>query len=585
MPGDLLKLVTQEIAIKGQADDFLTSVLGICTKYESAEPGEGFWSDHWTYNLDLVESYLNLYPEKLKELFLDKKIFNFFLNDFYVLPRDERYILTPAGVRQYHSLAEHDKEVKARAKEYKLRVKDGHGDVYTTNLLVKLACVLANKAASLDPSGIGIEMEANKPNWYDALNGLPGLLGSSISETFEVKRFAVFVKEAIQQLRLDAQVTVMVFEELADFIQGLTHVLSTEQDPLKYWQKSNDLKEHYRHSIRYGIKGQEKPLHAVEIKKFIDGIIERCDAGIEKARYGNGLFATYFYHEVTGYDLLDKSHHGEHHVRAKTFKRHDLPLFLEGFVHAMRTMDSSLEAQDLYKAVRSSKLFDRKLGMYKVNADLSKESDEIGRTRIFPAGWLENESVWLHMEYKYFLELLRSGLAKEFFKEIHAAMIPFLDPVIYGRSILQNSSFIASSAHEDKNLHGQGFVARLSGSTAEFLHMWLVMNMGLNPFALDDQGQLTLKFDPLLPSWLFTKKAQGEFPARTYSFKLFSKIMVTYHNPKLKDTFGPQGVKAQKIVLTYPNAKSVEIAGGVLGESHALDVREGKLISIDVYFN
>jgi len=43
---------------------------------------------------------------------------------------------------------------------------------------------LANKAASLDPSGIGIEMEANKPNWYDSLNGLPGLLGSSISETF-----------------------------------------------------------------------------------------------------------------------------------------------------------------------------------------------------------------------------------------------------------------------------------------------------------------------------------------------------------------------------------------------------------------
>ena len=66
--------------------------------------------------------------------------------------------------------------------------------------------------------------------------------------------------------------------------------------------------------------------------------------------------------------------------------------------------------------------------MYKVNADLSKESDEIGRTRIFPAGWLENESVWLHMEYKYFLELLRCGLAKEFFTEIHGAC-PIFGPV------------------------------------------------------------------------------------------------------------------------------------------------------------
>jgi len=443
MPGDLLSLVAREIPIKGRADDFLTRVLGSCAKYESAEPGEGFWSDHWTYNLDLVESYLNLYPENLRELFWDRKIFNFFLNDFYVLPREARLLLTPAGVRQYHSIAEHDQEVNAKSKGYKLRVKDGQGEIYTTNLLVKLICLLANKAASLDPSGIGIEMEANKPNWYDALNGLPGLLGSSISETFEVKRFAVFVNGTIQSLKLDGQTPVMVFEELADFIQGLASILSTETDPLKYWQKSNDLKERFRQTIRYGIKGQEKSLTVADIRKFLDGIIERCDAGIGQARYDNGLFATYFYHEVTAYDLLDKSHHGQHHVRATAFKRHDLPLFLEGFVHALRAEKNSSEVNALYKAVRSSQLFDRKLGMYKVNADLSQESDEIGRTHIFPAGWLENESVWLHMEYKYLLELLRRGLAPEFFAEIHVALVPFLDPMTYGRSILQNSSFIA----------------------------------------------------------------------------------------------------------------------------------------------
>jgi len=584
MPGGLLKLVTREISIQAQADDFLTYVLGLCAKHESADPGEGFWSDHWTYNLDLMQSYLSLYPEKLKELFWEKKVFNFFLSDFYVLPREARYYLTPAGVRQYHSLAEHDKQVQARPKGYKLRGKDGHGEIYTTTLLVKLVCLLANKAASLDPSGIGIEMEANKPNWYDALNGLPGLLGSSISETFEVKRFAVFVKEALEKIKLDNQATCAVFEELADFVQGLSHVLSTEADPLKYWQKSNDLKEHYRHSIRYGIKGQEKALTIAEIKKFLEGIVERCNAGILKAKYSNDLFATYFYHEVTEYDLLDKSHHGEHHVRANAFKRHDLPLFLEGFVHALRTGSNAQEAGSLYKAVKSSKVYDRKLGMYKVNTDLSKESDEIGRTRIFPAGWLENESIWLHMEYKYLLELLRGGLAQAFFNEAKGILIPFLNPVKYGRSILQNSSFIVSSAHEDKKLHGQGFVARLSGSTAEFIHMWLLMNLGLNPFQLDDQGRLTLRFDPLLPSWLFTHQADGSFPARSYSFKLFAKILVTYHNPRLKDTFGPQAVKAQKIVLTYPNRKTLEIAGGLLGESYAMDVREGKVKTIDVYF-
>jgi len=585
MPGDLLNLVTREIPINGKAEDFLTRILGACTKAELAEPGEGFWTDHWTYNLDLVESYLRLYPEKLKELLLEGKIFHFFLNDFYVLPRDKRFVLTPAGVRQYHSLAEEDSEVHAKAIEYKLRSKNGSGAVYTTNLLVKLICLLANKAASLDPSGIGIEMEANKPGWYDALNGLPGLLGSSICETFELKRCTCFLKDSIDQLRLDNQAPHMVFEELADLIQGLMHVLSTENDPLKYWQKSNDLKEHYRQNIRFGIKGQEKPLTTAEIKKFLNGVIEKCDAGISRAKYDNGLFATYFYHEVTKYDLLDKSHHGQHHVRPQAFKRHDLPLFLEGFVHALRVLGSSKEAKSLYKAVRSSQLYDRELGMYKVNADLSKESDEIGRTRIFPAGWLENGSVWLHMEYKYFLELLRCGLTEEFFAQIHGALVPFLDPQMYGRSILQNSSFIVSSAHEDKNLHGQGFVARLSGSTAEFLHLWLIMNLGEKPFALDHQNRLTLSFNPILPSWLFTGKAEDQFAAHTYSFKLFTKIMVTYHNPRLKDTFGPKGVGPKKIVLAYPDRKSIEITGGVLGESHALDVREGVVNRIDIFLD
>ncbi len=584
-PGDLLKLVIREIPIKGKIDQFMTRVLGLCDKYESAEPGEGFWTDHWTYNLDLLESYLSLYPEKLREILLERKVFNFFLNDLYVLPRECRYVLTTEGVRQFHSLAEHDKEVKAKAKGYKLRVKEGHGDVYSTFLLVKLLCLLANKTASLDPSGIGIEMEANRPNWYDSLNGLPGLLGSSISETFELKRFAIFVKKSLQELNLEGQASFLAFEELVDFIEGLGSVLSLEIDPLKYWQKSNDLKEHFRQTVRYGIKGHEKPLTLGSIKKFLDGIIERCDAGIYNAKKNNGLFATYFYHEVTDFDLLEKSSQGDHHVRAKAFVRHELPLFLEGFVHALRTENNAQEARSLYKAVRSSELFDRELGMYKLNASLSKESFAIGRTRIFPPGWLENGSIWLHMEYKYIFELLKGGLVQEFYNEIKGVLVPFMDPARYGRSILQNSSFIVSSAHEDKNLHGQGFVARLSGSTAEFLNMWLVMNMGTRPFALDEGGHLTLTFKPLLPSWLFTSRPKDGTGPGTYIFKLLAKTIVTYHNPRLKDTFGSQAVKPQKIVLSYPHAKKVEIAGEILKEAHALDVREGKIERIDVFLN
>ena len=94
----------------------------------------------------------------------------------------------------------------------------------------------------------------------------------------------------------------------------------------------------------------------------------------------------------------------------------------------------------LARRVRESALYDRELGMYKVNESLAGVSLEAGRAVAFSPGWLENESIWLHMEYKYFLELLKSGLYEEFAQAFRAA-VPFLDPERYGRSPLENVSF------------------------------------------------------------------------------------------------------------------------------------------------
>ena len=69
-----------------------------------------------------------------------------------------------------------------------VRTAQGQGEIYRTTLACKMLSLIVNKLASLDPEGVGVEMEADKPNWYDALNGLPGILGSSISETLEIKR-------------------------------------------------------------------------------------------------------------------------------------------------------------------------------------------------------------------------------------------------------------------------------------------------------------------------------------------------------------------------------------------------------------
>ncbi len=62
--------------------------------------------------------------------------------------------------------------------------------------------------------------------------------------------------------------------------------------------------------------------------------------------------------------------------------------------------------------------------MYKVNASLTDQPHDIGRARAFTPGWLENESIWLHMEYKYLLEVLKAELYQEFFEDFKECIDP-----------------------------------------------------------------------------------------------------------------------------------------------------------------
>ncbi|MCX5681015.1 MAG: hypothetical protein NT079_01825, partial [Candidatus Omnitrophica bacterium] len=582
--------------LKTTPKDFILKALSFCTATEIAEHGEGFWIDHWTYNLDLVESYLSVFPERLAELLLEKKVFTFYHNSFYVLPRHQRYILTSRGPRQYHSVARMSDEMLETKVDNNLRVTNGRGNVCTTHLLAKFICLVANKASSLDPSGIGIEMEADKPGWYDALNGLPGLLGSSTCETIELKRFCLFLLESFNKMRISDHETFEIFEELYVFVKKLTNVLRDEPDPFLYWEKSNQAKEYYRLSVIKGIGGREKKISVEEIKKFLTLIIRKTDKAIKLATDKKGCIATYFSHEIIRYKKLKSvNQHEMPFVTPLAFKRHALPLFLEGFVHAFRVEKDKARAKKLYAKVRASELFDQKLKMYRVNADISKESSEIGRARIFPAGWLENQSIWVHMEYKFLLELLRTGLCKEFYENLPHTLIPFLNPQQYGRSILENSSFIASSAHEDPEIHGRGYVARLSGSTAEFLHMWLLMNMGQQPFYLDGKRKLNLAFKPMISKNLFTQKAARfrflnknsqwemvDVPKNTYAFNFMASTLVVYHNPKRIDTFDPQAT-IKKITCVYYTGKKVEIIGGMIPSPYAQEVREGAVKRIDAF--
>jgi hypothetical protein len=456
---------------------------------------------------------------------------------------------------------------------HSMRTDFGKGDIYRTTVINKLVCLLANKMSSLDPFGTGIEMEADKPNWYDALNGLPALFGSSTCETFELKRLCAFIKSVVLTAKPER---IHLSEEIHGFLLGLSALIrenlsSDAQDrDHEYWDKSYSLKEEYRRKTKFGFSGKEGEMTGQELVSIADSCIKKIDLGLAKAR-SKDIYISYFINEVADYEMEGVS------VKPVKFRQIPVVPFLEGQVHALRLADDVCEARRLYNGTRKSALFDQKLKMYKVTAPLSSMPEEVGRCRAFTPGWLESESIWLHMEYKYMLEVLEKGLIDEFYADLKNVLIPFQKPERYGRSILENSSFLVSSAFPYPEMHGNGFVARLSGSTVEFLNMWLVMNLGKQPFTLNDKGELNLKFSPLLAGWLFGVKDKA------YSFTFLAEIKVIYHNQKRKDTFGKNGVSVKKIVLNDLSGKPVEIDSDTIPHPYASQVRNRQTKAIDIY--
>jgi len=564
-----------------------------CVTIYDAEHGEGYWIDHWTYNLDLVESFLGIYPERLKEIFLDKKEFTFYDNVFCVKPRSARYLLKSEGVvRQYHSL-EHEARkahlIKQRPSDpHLMRTNNGEGDIYKTTLLVKMLCIAANKISSLDPYGIGIEMEADKPGWCDSMNGLPGLCGSSTPEVFELKRQAAFILDSLDKTGIGNTYNIDLPAELCDFIKNLGIIAGEKLGDFDYWDKSNSLKEDYRNKTKFGFSGAEKSLNAGELKEIMNSFLLKLNSAIKKAYDPvKKAYVTYFINEVSKYELLGRQDpvKGLPLVKPTAFKSVRLPLFLEGPVRALKVEPDTEKAKALYASLKKTKIYDAKLKMYKINESLKDVSKEAGRSSIFTPGWLENESIWLHMEYKYLLEILKKGLYKEFFDEFKNVLVPFQKPDRYERSIFENSSFIVSSAFPDAGMHGRGFVARLSGSTAEMVNIWLVMSAGTKPFFVDGKGELNLKFEPILPSWLFTKNAGRGFPKNTYAFKFLGKTLVVYHNPKMRDTAGKDSVKINSITLEYDDGRKIDMQKDIIGPPYSFNARDGKIKRIDAYLS
>lgn len=569
-PGGLLKAIeNRAVPLDMPPVEFLNRALRTAEPQIQAVFGEGFWIDHWTYLLDLIESFAAIYPDRLNAILFETSL-PYFVSPVVVQPRSEKYVLTEAGPRQLHAI-HHDHTQR----EGWLRSDQGRGPLFHSRVIEKLFLLALLKTATRDPWGMGVEMEAGKPGWYDALNGLPGLFGSSMPESYELLRLLRFLRQVLtdrdETLRLPVEAEML----LRDVVTILDECPKADH---RRWDRLATARERYRQSVQAGVQGDTIALHAVQAIASLDRMIEDVSRGIARANgLTNDLPPTYFAWEMTAFEIQRDPITGEERrdaqgrplLRACRFEPRPLPPFLEGPTRALKILPAD-EARRLHAQMLAGPLWDKALGMFKVNASLADEPHDIGRARAFTPGWLENESIWLHMHYKYLLALLQKGLFEDFYALARTGLISFRDPVQYGRSPLENSSFLVSSTHPDASLHGRGFVARLSGATAEFLHMWTLMMVGPQPFFMQD-GELHLAFKPALPDWLFREDG-------TLTFTFLGRCRITYRKcrPITEQT------RVTAVTLHLTDGRSLDLPGGVIPAPYAVMVRNGEIGRIEM---
>ena len=582
-PGQITNMIARyQMQVTGDEEDLVNELVSLAEEQIEACFKEGYWSDHWDYNLDLVEDYLLIYPDKEKELLFGRKDYRFYDSEGVVRPRRDTYVINKKGqVRQYGSLYESEEKASRPGfdKNATNWLKDTQGNLVTTNLFGKLLTLAVNKFALLDSHGLGVEMEGGRPGWNDAMNGLPGLFGSSMPETMELKRLVDFMCKVVPESGSQDIPT-----ELAEFMRSIYEALQENLSDFAYWDKVAGLREEFREKIMFTTSGERSEVPYAEIGKILKAFADKLEKAWEKAlELGHGIMPTYFTYEADEFEPLVNedgspriSPYGLPGAEVKSFQLVMVPFFLEGparMLAACGGKDRAV-AEKMCAAVKESDIYDKKLKMYKTSESIEGMSAENGRVRAFTAGWLERESIFLHMEYKYFLGMLKAGLYTEFYEAVSDALIPYQKPEVYGRSILENSSFLASCANPDSAVHGQGFVARLSGSTVEMLSMWIGMFLGEGGFRTGKDG-LELVLAPRLSKKMFDTNGEA-------SFMLCGNCIVTYHNESGKDTFGVDGAGVWRMELSDGTEKFT-VSGDCIPETLALKVREGKMKSIEAY--
>ena len=163
-------------------------------------------------------------------------------------------------------------------------------------------------------------MEAGKPGWNDALNGLPGLFGSGLSELLELRRAVRFMADALDRISRPLSETMPVYEELGGFVRALRRIVRrrlrsrTQRAAFQYWDSANRVKEQYRDRTRLGVSGRTVNMSFREIRIFLADAGTLLDATFrnptrKQVLSPDGVPFTYFINEVVKHRPLSRRSH------------------------------------------------------------------------------------------------------------------------------------------------------------------------------------------------------------------------------------------------------------------------------------
>lgn len=620
-PGQLSNLIEeQNIKLLTSLPELIDEIASVADISPMGGFKDGYWADHWTYYMDLINTYLQIYPDREETLLYDEAL-PFFFSPAKVVPRNEKYVLSQTfngkgfHVRQLHSavldftrVEEMKKYVNNSSGWYEKEANFQHeksGEIFKSSPIAKLFLLATLKFATRDAYGMGIEYEGGKPGWNDAMNGLVGMVGSGLPETYELDVLLRYLQKVTSKYDRPIVVPtelVTLVDKVSDALDKLDgsaykdnfHDLSDNvpTELFLYWDAVATAREEYRKNTEM-FSGATHEYSSKEAHDMLERWILQVNVGKARAlaigSHGKdddkdgGLTPTYFSYNVTKWEFTgEKDDEGQPFVIATAMSVGKFPVFLEGVVRMMKTVDKD-EAEIIYNKVRTSGLRDEELGMYTMSSSLVGQSYDMGRMMSFSPGWLENQSVWMHMSYKYYLELLRKGMYDIFFNEMKSGMLPYMDANVYGRSLMECSSFLVSSKFSDPSMHGRGFMARLSGATAEFLSIWSLMFIGPSPFFISDSsGQVEMQLVPALPLWLFRNETSGGKEECLVTFKLFTFIDVAYFNTQRRDLFG---ISPSRYEIGLRDGSRINVDGPTIPTDLATNIRRVVFIDfIHAYF-